>query len=217
MRLLTKTSDRYLIALTIAPVFTSAAIYLCLARIIGIFGPHLCRLAPRTVALSFMVSDFLSLVLQAAGGAFAAMTDGYHSGRIGANIMIAGLLLQVFSLAAFIIVCVDFAWRCRQGVLDAHPDRIRTRNRLLFKAFLFTIGIATVAILIRSVFRSAELWKGFSGKLWNDETIFLVLDGAMIGLASVLLTCFHPALAFAEQWAKVNWTFKTSKKEKEGT
>ena len=214
--MLTRTADRYLIALTIAPVFMSAAIYLCLARIIGLYGPHLCRLAPRTIALSFMVSDFLSLVLQAAGGAFAATTDGYQSGRIGANIMIAGLLLQVFSLAAFLLVCVDFGWRCRRGVLSAHPERIQIRQRPLFKGFLSAIAVSTVAILIRSVFRSVELWQGFSGTLWNDETIFLVLDGAMVGLASVLLSALHPAFAFAEQWKEVNWAFKTSKGEGEG-
>ena len=160
-----------------------------------------------------MISDFLSLTLQAAGGAFAATTDGYNSGRTGANIMIAGLLLQVFSLAAFLLVCGEFAWRCHRGVLAANPERIRIRKRLLFKGFLSAIAIATVAILIRSVFRSVELWQGFSGKLWNDETVFLVLDGAMVGIASILLSTFHPALAFAEQWAELDWTFRTSKRE----
>jgi hypothetical protein len=59
----------YLICLTIAPVFISAAIYLCLTRIIGLYGSHLARFKPRTIAIAFMSSDFLSLVLQAIGGA----------------------------------------------------------------------------------------------------------------------------------------------------
>lgn len=211
--LLTIFVDRYLIALTFAPVFTCAAIYLCLARIIGIYGPHLCRLAPRFLALSFMVSDFLSLVLQAAGGAFAAMTDGYSSARIGANVMIAGLILQVVSLAVFFLICSDFARRCRGNVLVADPELTRIRQRPFFKAFLLAIGLATFAILIRSVYRAVELWQGFSGKLWNDEPAFMVLDGGFVGFASILLSIFHPGLAFAHNWAQLNWSFRTAKSE----
>lgn len=75
--------------------------------------------------------------------------------------------------------------------------------------------IATLAILIRSVFRAAELWGGFNGKLWNNEIDFMVLDGAMIALATTLLTFFHPGLAFHGQWQAADWKFKREKTETE--
>ena len=199
---------RYIIALTIAPVFTTAAIYLCLARIIGLYGPHLSRFAPRTIAITFMVSDLISLVLQAAGGAFASVSEGYNSGRKGANIMIGGLILQVVSLVAFAMVCADFAARCVRGNLVEHDEYSRTRKRLYFKAFLFTIALSTVTIFIRSVYRAAELWSGFSGKLWNDENTFMILDGAMIAIASISLSGLHPGKAFGHLWATTNWSLK---------
>ncbi|KJX93431.1 hypothetical protein TI39_contig4318g00003 [Zymoseptoria brevis] len=52
---------RYLIALTIAPVFITAAIYICLTRIIIMYGEHLSSFRPRTIAIAFMSSDFMSL------------------------------------------------------------------------------------------------------------------------------------------------------------
>lgn len=58
-------------------------------------------------------------------------------------------------------------------------------------------------ILIRSSYRVAELTGGFHGKLWNSEVHFMVLDGSMVAIASILLTVFHPGLAFHGRWGDV--------------
>ncbi|KAJ5358657.1 uncharacterized protein N7496_011070 [Penicillium cataractarum] len=195
----------YLIAVTIAPVFISAAIYLCLARIMRFYGEQNVRFAPRTIAIGFMTSDFTSLVLQAAGGAYASMSEGYTADRRGAWIMIAGLILQVVSLGG------DFAWRYFRGSVDQCPERRRIRGTNLFKAFEVSLLAATVTILTRSAFRVAELWNGFSSSLWNDQVAFMVLDGAMVGVASLLLSVFHPGPAFGGQWSAMSWSFKRSK------
>jgi RTA1 like protein len=63
--------------------------------------------------------------------------------------------------------------------------------------------VATITILIRSSFRVAELTGGFHGKLWHSEIDFMVLDGAMIAIASLLMTLFHPGLAFHGRWSVV--------------
>lgn len=55
---------------------------------------------------------------------------------------------------------------------------------------------ATIAILIRSAFRVAELTGGFHGRLWNDQVAFMCLDGSMVALASVLLTVFNYGVVF---------------------
>ncbi|KAK3618237.1 phospholipid-translocating ATPase rsb1 [Elasticomyces elasticus] len=202
----------YLITLTIAPVFISAAIYLCLTRIIVIYGEKCSRFKPGTVAIAFMTSDFLSLLLQAVGGAIADTADTHADSRVGIDIMIAGLVLQAISLAAFLLFVADFAWRCHRGVLDQDPAKQRVRNQMLFKAFMASLLLATVVILIRSIFRVAELWGGFDGALWNDEVDFLILDGAMISLASLCLSALHPGPAFGGQWNAANWSFRTKKK-----
>lgn len=63
----------YLIFLTIAPAFLSAGIYLCLSRIVVLFGTHLSRVKPRTYTIIFCTSDLVSLILQGAGGALASV------------------------------------------------------------------------------------------------------------------------------------------------
>ncbi|KAF2633117.1 RTA1-domain-containing protein [Macroventuria anomochaeta] len=203
----------YLICLTIGPVFITAGIYLSIARIISLYGQDLSYFKPRTIAMAFMTSDFISLILQAAGGGIANSFTG--AGRqTGTNIMIAGLLLQVISLAVFLLYLSYFALQCRRGSLDMDPAKVSCRERGLFKVFLVSLLLATVAILVRSTYRVAELWQGFSGELWNNEKDFMILDGGMMSLAVLLLTVFHPGPAFKEQWHAANWSFKSTPPQK---
>jgi hypothetical protein len=50
------------------------------------------------------------------------------------------------------------------------------------------------------VYRVAELQGGFSGKLANDQVIFMVFEGPMIMVAVIALTIFHPGFSFAGAW-----------------
>lgn len=143
-----------------------------------------------------MLSDLTSLVLQSAGGSIADAAKTHQHARKGIDHMIAGLILQVVSLGLFLFISADFTWTCRKGAMTADAVKQRTRDRSMFKIFLACLVLATVVILIRSVFRVAELWEGFSGSLWNAEVDFVFLDGAMISISVICLTALHPGLAF---------------------
>jgi len=158
-----------------------------------------------------MISDFLSLVLQAIGGAIADTANTHATAQVGADIMVAGLVLQAVSLSVFLLVVADFAWHCHRGVLDMHHQKQRIRNGILFKTFMASLLLATILILIRSIFRAAELWQGFSGTIWNNQVDFMVLDGAMVATATISLTALHPGPSFGDQWHAANWQFRTSK------
>ncbi|SMQ46575.1 unnamed protein product [Zymoseptoria tritici ST99CH_3D7] len=204
----------YLIALTIAPVFVTAAIYICLTRIIIMYGEHLSFFRPRTIAIAFMSSDFISLVLQAVGGAIAETADdGSDTKQTGVDIMIAGLLLQAISLVVFSAVWAHFHISLRRGIPDQTPDRRRARGRKIFKLFQAGLMLATAAIIVRSVYRVVELWGGFEGELWNNERDFIIMDGAMMGLAVVLLTGLHPGFCFQGHWQTTGWNVRGSRQK----
>ena len=66
----------YLIDLTIGPTLIAAGIYLCMARIVVVYdGGRLAvsRWKPRSYTLVFLGWDFVSLLLQAIGGAIASL------------------------------------------------------------------------------------------------------------------------------------------------
>ena len=73
------------------------------------------------------------------------------------------------------------------------------------------MAIATVLILTRSVYRVAELSKGFTSKLANSEVLFTVFEGIFIGLAVFFLTIEHPGVAFGRRWTDAGWSFGREK------
>lgn len=125
----------YLIGLTIAPAFLSASIYLCLSRIIVIYGRTVSRLRPATYTITFISFDLFSLILQAAGGAVAASSNGSSSQKAGIDIMIAGLAFQVASLVIFICLCADFGYSAYRKKSSLDPAHVKVRNSTIFKAF----------------------------------------------------------------------------------
>ncbi|KAI9678491.1 MAG: hypothetical protein M1829_002089 [Trizodia sp. TS-e1964] len=198
------TSNPFLIqivCLTIAPAFITAAIYICLARIIVVYGEKHSRFRPATYTITFICFDFFALLLQAVGGGIANNAKTRSLRDTGVNIMIAGLSWQVASLVIFIILCLDFAFRYRKyggGESNAAHDTVR-RSRL-FRSFIVALAAATVFILVRSSFRVAELSQGFTSDLANDQITFSILEGAMVSLSVILLTVFHPGLCFQGTW-----------------
>lgn len=66
--------------------------------------------------------------------------------------------------------------------------------------FHAALALATLTIFVRSCFRVAELQGGFNGKLANDQVTFMILEGAMMVVASVTLTVCHPGLVFRRFW-----------------
>ncbi|KIW60045.1 hypothetical protein PV05_00295 [Exophiala xenobiotica] len=197
-----------LVGLTIGPAFLSASIYLCLARIIYIFGEKLSLLRPRVITYIFMACDSVSLVLQSAGGAITSMADDEASNQRGVDIMIAGLWSQVASLSIFMLLCAHFAWCTVRNPHKINGETIVLRSTVKFKCFLI---VATITIQIRSAFRLAELQDGFDGKLANNELLFMIFEGPMIIIAVAGLTIFHPGLVIGRDM----WKAAKGKKAKD--
>ena len=126
----------YLVGLTIGPALFSAAIYLCLARIIAVYGNNVSWLSPRFITCFFVACDLVSLVLQAAGGALASLANTPSQGQTGVNIMIAGLSTQVASTFAFICICCQLAWSVKRNAFKLNPNSLSLRQSARFHFFL---------------------------------------------------------------------------------
>ncbi|KAF8860528.1 putative RTA1 domain protein [Acephala macrosclerotiorum] len=197
----------YLVSLTISPAFLSAAIYLCLARIVVVYGEHLSRFKPRTYTLIFCGCDIFSLVLQAAGGGIASGAMTPSQDQLGINVMLAGLSVQVASLFLFACMCAEFANHLRRNPNSWNTQHTQLYNGKVFKSFLIGLCVATLTIFIRSAFRVAELSGGFHGPLANNQVSFMVLEGAMVVTAASCLTLLHPGLCFQGFWHAANFSF----------
>lgn len=138
----------YLVGLTIAPAFYSGAIYLCFARIIAVYGTAVSMLSPRAITIIFISCDFLSLVLQAAGGALTSLDISESMGQAGINIMIAGLATQVASTTAFCGICLQIMFRVFERPGLVNQNSLAMRMRLKFRFFLWGECVHRISFVI---------------------------------------------------------------------
>jgi hypothetical protein len=123
----------------------------------------------------------------------------------GDNIMIAGLSFQVLTLLVFIVCCVDFSVhatgryrRLGAAAFDQDVAAQRLRRSWIFRGFLIALGVATIGIFWRSVYRVAELSRGWNGPLTFRQDLFIGFEGVMIAVACLGLNVFHPSFCFGE-------------------
>lgn len=100
--------------LILAPSFVAAAIYITLNQFTIIFGPNTSLLAPALYTWIFISCDVISLTLQAVGGGLAGSASQDANQRdLGTNLMLAGIVSQVFTLIAFVVCAVTSILRTR--------------------------------------------------------------------------------------------------------
>jgi len=164
------------ILLTIAPAFLSAGLYVMLKRLVLLFGPEFSRISPNAYAYIFVSADILSIILQGAGGSISAVATDKTFLDQGVDIMIAGLVSQVFTLTVFAGLCVDFALRVsRHRHLLSSYRRSYARSMKL-KLVICAMTLAFLCILVRCAYRVAELSDGWGSEIMRKENEFVVLD-----------------------------------------
>ncbi|KAI1262697.1 RTA1-domain-containing protein [Xylariaceae sp. FL1019] len=186
--------------LTIAPVFVTAAIYVCIGRIANHLGRGVFNIKPRLYSRTFITSDAITLLVQATGGGLATSaasgsSEGADNALLGQDIIIGGLALQVASLVVLLVLFLGVVWPARIYTLKSRGS---TREERKFRAFITALIVAILLIIGRSAFRVAEFSEGISGRLAHDEITFIILDGFPIGIATSLLMILHPLYRLPE-------------------
>ncbi|KAH8882026.1 RTA1-domain-containing protein [Thozetella sp. PMI_491] len=177
------------VCITTAPVFFCSAIYVLLSRTINHLDRAVSRFNPKIFIYTFIPSDILSLVLQAAGGALSATQAGTNN-KTGVRISMAGLVLQVITLVLFMGLFLDYIFRYHR---KSKAGQLSTSIKL-FLTFLF---LAVLVIFARCAFRVKELEDGYDGEMIHDEKGFMVLEAGMMVLAVYCLHIAHPGIAFS--------------------
>ncbi|CAH0022406.1 unnamed protein product [Clonostachys rhizophaga] len=176
------------VALTIAPIFYTAGIYVTLSASISHFAPDLTRVKPVVWVWIFLPADIICLILQAAGGAISVTGSGDNSAEVGNKISQAGLSLQLIVLVGFMAAFGDFFVRFfRAGRLPQIEWRL--------KAFVAGITLSVIFILARCAFRVYELKEGYSGAAITHEVPFIIMEGVFMIIGAVFLYIGHPGLA----------------------
>jgi len=179
----------------LAPTPFIAANFIILGRIIQRLGPQYCRLTFNQYTALFLSCDIVALVVQSIGGGIASGTQPV----LGGHIMLGGIVLQLGVLILFTALAAEFLIRfnsdrprrqiCESGI--SHP---RGTVYKPMKLMLSAMVVMVILLVIRSIYRTVELSNGWTGKVISTQWLFDVFDGAMIVLAMLTLSLFHPGV-----------------------
>ncbi|KAF4990917.1 hypothetical protein FDECE_14202 [Fusarium decemcellulare] len=196
--------------LIVGPCFIAASIYLTLKHFVIYCGPQYSPLKANLYPWIFVGCDAGSIVIQAVGGGVASAGTGGgkdNVAQLGNHIMVAGIVFQVVTmgLCGGLLALYIFRYRKHrgsQGQQSWHKSQYDiskangTVSRQKLKTFARVLVIAYLLVLVRCIYRIPELAGGWGNALMRIEKEFLVLDGLMMALATLLLTVFYPSYYF---------------------
>jgi len=191
----------------IAPTFMSAANFIILGTVINRVGPVYSRLTPRNYGIIFVSADVVALVVQAVGGGIASSANTRSGAAVGGNIMLGGIVLQLVAMVIYVILAGDFLYHVlvKKPVrstgappLDDEERSGSTEKSALtgltgrVKLMILGLGISTLFLFIRSIYRTIELSNGWNGCIIGTQRYFNILDGGMVTLAMFTINILHP-------------------------
>ena len=199
-RTLSNVKDPYMIPyfvvqyffIVVAPVFISASIYVCLSKLIrwagteGLDVESRSYLRPKLLLWVFITADVVTSIVQIAGAALIGVAENKgDSPETANNILLAGLAIQTFAFLIFLALYTAF-------IIVFSRD---TKLALQFSSkrpFLLAVGISSILVLLRTVFRLAETSEGVFGYASSHEVFFGCLEFAPIVVAVWILAIWHP-------------------------
>ncbi|KPI35282.1 Sphingoid long-chain base transporter RSB1 [Cyphellophora attinorum] len=162
-----------------------------------LFGAEWSRIPPRWYTYTFISMDIFALVLQGAGGGIAATADDDDSLLdAGDNIMITGIALQVVTLAIFGCLVLDYVIRRVRANAPLSAKASQTFYDIKYRIFAVALIFIYLLIIIRCIYRIAEMAGGWRNSIMQDESLFIGLDTAMMTIATLLQSFVHPGLFF---------------------
>ncbi|KAK4173895.1 RTA1 like protein-domain-containing protein [Triangularia setosa] len=190
-----------IVAIVLGPTLVCIGLYLTLRHIVISLNAELSRIAPRLYPVFFVPADISCLVIQAIGGGVAAAAgrDNYNILKHGNRIIMAGIVLQVIVLGAFGGLAGDYLVRVTKA-FNQSPGMEGSalwKDRK-FRVFLWAMGGAYAALMIRCIYRIAEMAGGWANHIMQHESSFVVLESFMVLIACGLLACAAPGFLFPE-------------------
>ncbi|KAJ5376534.1 RTA1 domain protein [Penicillium cosmopolitanum] len=180
--------------IVIAPVFVCASLYLLMDRLIWTGNDEksserstkflFINIRRRWLPRIFVTLDIISCLTQASGSGIAASGDWEGSAKdTGNGVLIGGLVLQVVTFTAFLIIVGSFHLKSKNdgNTIDQGVGNL-----------LKGIYISGIFILVRCIYRVIEFALGVDAYLFIHEWPLYVLEAVPMIIAISVLGWYHP-------------------------
>lgn len=114
--------------------------------------------------------------------------------KMGENIILGGLGIQILFFGTFIIATLIFDLRIRK-----RPTATSLGLTTPWKKLIWVLYLSSVLILIRSVFRIIEYVMGSDGELLQKEVYLYIFDAVPMIVTSVAFNWFHPSRVITKE------------------
>jgi len=169
------------------PALFAASIYMTLGRIIqAVNGAHLSVIRPTWLTKVFVAGDIFSFLVQGGGGGMMAGGDA-DKVKLGQNMILAGLGIQVVMFGLFGLTAVLFQLKIRKN-----PTTESYTIDARWEQYLAMLYMVSALIMIRSIFRVVEYVMGTDGYLLENEWTLYVFDAVLMFAVTVLFYWRHP-------------------------
>ena len=126
----------------------------------------------------FVISDVVTFLIQAAGGGMQTA-----KGPIvitGNHVFLAGVVLQMASYVFFSFLMLVAHYRLARDD-PARFSPLRATNKNIWRnspglVLLYALYVSSIAIIVRLVYRIAEMAQGYGGYLYSNEIFTFLLD-----------------------------------------
>ncbi|CAG8947971.1 unnamed protein product [Penicillium salamii] len=197
----------------LAPTLYAASIYMVLGRVIMFLrGKHLSYVPAKYLTKIFVLGDVLSFILQGAGG--GVMSSGTANLlAVGQWIIVAGLCVQLLFFGAFLVTSICFHCRITRSPTQEAQRAIGNSGFFSrdWRGLLFALYVASILILIRSIYRVVEFVQGNGGYLISHEIFLYVFDAAMMFLVMIVMNFFHPSVVLCDSGVPVSTELKRNR------
>ncbi|KAI1284102.1 RTA1 like protein-domain-containing protein [Xylaria sp. FL0933] len=190
----------FLVGTILGPTCICSGVFWTVPRIVAIYGEEYRSWRPFWYLPFFSVSTIGSLALELAGSIVATVQDAPGAVETGLRVIVAGLAVQLVALLVFVLHGILFAitLRTRQHELDPKFAFVYTSTP--YKSFIAALTFTTFLIALRTGYRTVQIAEGFQSSIAQSEILFLVLDGAVMLMASILLLIYFPARVLGQSW-----------------
>lgn len=204
--------------LILAPVLMAGALYVLFGRIIYLVVPkeqrtfRICWVPPRWVTPLFVGFDIAALLLQLIGALMITSGDGTSKEDLdifnrGRDLALVGVVVQIAAFGIFTIAAIRFNFTSKAFIKALSSEPVYNHGNDSFsmtvqdkprngdwRHLLRVVNLATVMILIRSVYRLVEFTEGHGGYINNHEWPFYIFDSVPILPCVALFVWWHPSL-----------------------
>lgn len=136
----------------------------------------------------FVCGDVLTFFIQGGGGGIMASHDP-DKVKMGQNIILGGLFLQIIIFSLFVLASVVFHVR-----LQKQPTQEAYSGDVKWQKILLVLYAVSAIILVRNIFRVVEYIGGNDGPLLRVEWPIYVFDALLMATTMAIWFAGYPTI-----------------------